>query len=203
MGLEKSLEVKVEKVLKTNTVTGATKILQSKEGVGLIFAISFLESSLPLPILTDPFLVAAILAERKNTFKLVVATTIASVMGGLFAFLAAAFFFDYLLIWMSEAVTAEFNNLTTTADSGVFILTLVGAVTPIPYTIVAWVVAVVEGSIAVFILASVIGRGFRYAVVGWCTYRFGIMAVAYAKKYIGVTSIIIFILAGLFIWLKM
>jgi len=200
--IEEKLEAGVERVLKTNTVKGAVEVLRSKSGTGFIFAVSFLESSLPLPILTDPFLVAAILVERKNAVRLILATTIASVMGGLFAYFAAAFFIDVILGWLSVGMVNEFNHLVNGNNSSTFMLTLVGAVTPVPYTIAAWVVAVLQGSVWTFILASFLGRGFRYLVVGWCTYQFGPTAMHYAKKYIGITSIILFILAALFVWLK-
>jgi membrane protein YqaA with SNARE-associated domain len=203
MSIEKKLESGVEKVLQTNTVVSATEVLRSKTGFGIIFAISFLESSLPLPILTDPFLMAGVLADKKNAVKLVIITTAASVMGGSFAYFGAAFFLEFILQWMTESVVDEFNSMIGSADGGVFVLTLVGAVTPIPYTIVAWVAAVVEGGLLAFIAASFIGRGFRYSVVGFCTYKFGPLAVSYAKRYIGVTSIFLLLLAGLYFWLKM
>ena len=203
MSLEEKIETGVKQVLDTNTVGKAREVLQARSGVRVLSLISFFESALPLPILTDPFLIAAIMADRQNAFRLVVATTVTSVLGGVCAYFGALFFFETLSSWMSPEVMQQFNELVDTNTSSTFVLTIVGAVTPIPYTIVAWVVAVLKGSPLAFIIASVVGRGGRYAIVGYCVYRFGPLAITYAKRYIGLTSVIVLILAGLFFWLKM
>lgn len=202
MSFETKIEAEVEKLLETNTVSGAKKLFKSKSGIISLSAISFVESALPLPILTDPFLAAAILIDKANAKKLVVATTIASVMGGVFAYLFAAYFFDVLLEWLSPITIEIFNSLINSNQPNVFVLSLLGALTPIPYTAVAWVVAVIDGSLFMFILASLLGRGFRYSIVGYTTYKFGPLATAYAKKYIGITSIILLALVAAYIFIK-
>ncbi len=203
MPLEQKIEEKVEGVLQASSVTKAKQLLRSRYGTAILAGISFIESALPVPILTDPFLAAAILINRSKASSLVVITTISSVIGGITAFAMAAFFFDLIQGWMTPALAEEFNVLVNSNGSSAFVLTLVGAVTPVPYTLVAWVVSVIKGSLGAFIIASVLGRGFRYAVVGYATYRFGPQAVSYAKRYLGVTSVIVIILAALYIWLKM
>lgn len=115
----------------------------------------------------------------------------------------AHFFFEALSSLASPAAMAEFNNLVSSSDSNAFVVTLIGAVTPVPYTITAWVVAVMQGSLLAFVTASIIGRSFRYVIVGYCVYHFGPLAVTYAKRYVGLASVLILILAGLFFWYKM
>ncbi len=203
MSLEKDLETRVEEVLQADSVKKAEQLIKSRSGVTILAAISFIESSLPLPILTDPFLIAAILVNRAQTARLVFVTTIASVLGGVFAYFMAVFFLETLQQWMTVGMLEQFQSLTDTNQSGAFILTLVGAVTPVPYTIVAWVMGVMQGGILVFIIASLLGRGGRYAVVGYCTYKFGPLAVSYIKRYVGILSVVILVLVGLFIWYKM
>lgn len=203
MSLEKDLEIRVEEVLHSDTVTKAQQIMGSRSGVAMVAVISFVESSLPLPILTDPFLVAAVLANRANVVKLIIITTIASAAGGLAAYLMATLFIETLLHWMTPGIVEQFQAMVISNGGSTFVLTLVGAVTPVPYTIVAWVVAVIKGGLGAFIAASILGRGVRYTIVGYSTYHFGPLAVSYAKKYIGITSVIVFILAAIFIWYKM
>ncbi|MCA9355558.1 hypothetical protein KC865_03355 [Candidatus Kaiserbacteria bacterium] len=201
--LEKDLEVQVEQVLHSKSVGRVQKLLRSKSGVLMISIISFLESALPIPIITDPFLIAVILANRTKTALLVATTVVSSVVGGLFAFAVASLFFDTMVGYLSPEIMAEFQTMVSSNQSDTFMLTLVGAITPVPYTIVAWVVAVIEGGVITFILASVIGRGLRYFIVGYCTYRFGPLAISYAKRYIVLTSVIVLGLTVLYIWLKM
>jgi membrane protein YqaA with SNARE-associated domain len=203
MSIEKKIETSVKQVLQTTTVGRAKQLLRDRSGLKVLSLISFIESALPLPILTDPFLIAAILVDKKNTIKLVLFTTTASLLGGLVAYFVATFFFDTIAVAITPQIAEELDRIITTNESSTFVLTIVGAVTPIPYTIIAWVVAITEGSLLAFILASIIGRGLRYSIVGYCTYKFGIQAVSYIKKYIGLTSVLVFILAGLFFWLKM
>ena len=90
----------------------------------------------------------------------------------------------------------QFQSMVVSNQANTFVLTIMGAVTPIPYTIVAWVVAVLNGSLLVFIAASIVGRGLRYIIVGYSVYRFGPLAISYAKRYLGLVSIIVLILVG-------
>ncbi len=192
-----------KQVLETNTVSKAKKVLEARSGVKALSLISFFESSLPLPIFTDPFLIAAILIDKKNTHRLILATTIFSVLGGVAAYFMALFFFEALSSWASPSAMTEFNNLVSSSDSNAFMVTLIGAVTPVPYTITAWVVAVMQGGLLAFVTASIIGRSFRYIIVGYCVYHFGPLAVSYAKRYVGLASVLVLILAGIFFWYKM
>jgi membrane protein YqaA with SNARE-associated domain len=197
------LDTKVEQVLSTQSVGRAQRILQSRAGWWIVGVISFLESALPLPIITDPFLVASVLLNRQKALWLWMLTTATSVLGGFFAYLTAYLFIDRILSWLSPGLVTEFQSLAVGSGSSIFMLTLIGALTPVPYTVVAWAVGALEGSVLMFAIASVFGRGFRYAVVTWLTYRFGPMATRYARKYLGLTSILVVIAAAIVFWLKM
>lgn len=201
--LEKEIEEKVEEVLHTKTVEKATAIMRSKHGTAIVAAISFFESALPVPLITDPFLIAAIMLDRARVVRLVIVTTLASAIGGVAAYFMALFFFDIVSHWMSPMVLQEFNELINNSQYSTTVLTLLGAVTPIPYTTVAWVVAVIQGNLLVFFLASIVGRGFRYALVGYSTYRFGQLAMTYAKRYIGIASVFVVFLATVYFWYKL
>lgn len=203
MSLEKDLETNIEEVLKASSVKKAESLVRSRSGLTILAAISFIEAATPLPILTDPFLIAAILVDRVKTARLVFVTTIASVAGGVFAYFIAQFFLEALLQFLTPAMIEEFNTLVETNESGTFLITLAGAVTPIPYTIVAWVIAVMQGSILIFIIASLLGRGVRYLIVGYLTYHFGSIAVSYIKRYVGLVSVVVLIALALYVWLKM
>tara|TARA_B100000508_G_scaffold97182_1_gene76129 strand:- start:5819 stop:6430 length:612 start_codon:yes stop_codon:yes gene_type:complete len=197
------IDEKVEKVLETQSVTKAQRIMQSRSGVLIISMISFVESALPIPLLTDPFLAAGIILNRQKTTVIVIAATAASVIGGLFAFASAALFFDVLVNWMTPGMVDQFNNIVENNDGNTLVLTIVGSVTPVPYTLVAWAVAVIKGSLGVFLVASIFGRGARYVIVGYCTYKFGPAALTYARKYLAITSLFILLLAFAYIWYKM
>jgi len=199
----KRIDSKVEQVLAGPSVGRAQKILQSKLGLWLIAIISFFEAALPIPLITDPFLIAGVLLNRQKTVLIIFITTVASVIGGLFAYFSAVLFLEVLMQFLTPAMVVEFNSLVNGAHTNTFVITILGAITPIPYTLVAWLVAALQGSVVMFLVASIIGRSFRYAVVGYSVYRFGPAASQYARRYIGFMSIIIFMLVGLFVWYKM
>lgn len=193
----------VAQVLDGETAGWLRRLLQSRAGVWIIAAISFIESALPIPIITDPFIVAAILANRKQTALLVVVSIASSVVGGLMAFLMALFFFDVIAAHMTENMSQQFAELGSFGHSDTFVTSIAGAVTPVPYTITAWFVAVAGGSLSVFLFASVIGRGVRYGIIGYCAYLFGPAALRYARRSLTITSIIILALIAVYIWLKL
>ncbi len=181
--------------------TKLLKLVKSRHAVAILGLISFTESLLPLPILTDPFLVTAALFNRSKVRKLVMMTTISSVVGGIVTFIVPTLFKERLLSSLSPEMLVTLNSFVV-EEQGVFLLTIVGAITPVPYTVVAWAVALSGGNILVFIIASLVGRSFRYGVVGWCTYKFGPTALKHAQRSILLTSVIVIALFALYIWLK-
>lgn len=199
----KDLDEKVEKILATRTVGKAQQIMESESGVWLVAAVSFIESALPVPILTDPFLIAAIMLNRSKTGWIIFTTTAASVLGGITAFFTAAFFLSLLEKYLSPEISYSLALLSAKYSDSDLVISLVGAITPVPYTSAAWAVALIGGNLLVFIAASIFGRGLRYLIVGLITYHFGPKAVMYAKRSIGLTSVVVFILVGLYIWHKM
>ena len=199
----KTLDTHVEKVLNTRTVTRAQTLMGSKSGLWLVGIISFIESFLPVPIITDPFMVAGILANRSRATLVVLITLVTSVIGGVCAFLLARYSFNLLEAMMTSNMLDQFQSLIAMNSSNTLLVTLVGAVTPIPYTITAWVVAVGEGSLLLFIVASTIGRGFRYGVVGLCTYWFGPRALTYARRSLGVTTLAVMVFVSVYVWVKL
>lgn len=197
------IDQKVEKVLETQSVSRAQKMMQSRSGLFIVSMISFVESALPLPILTDPFMAAGILLNRSKAVSIVFFVTLASVLGGLFAFASATLFFDIIVGYLTADMATQLNDIVANNDGNTLVLTIVGAVTPIPYTLVAWAIALIKGNLLVFLVASFVGRGLRYAVVGYCTYKFGPAALTYARRYLALTSLLILVLTILYVWYKM
>jgi len=198
------LDTQVERVLNTRTVSRAQALLGSRSGLWLIGLISFIESALPLPIITDPFMVAGILANRSKAGLIVLITLVTSIAGGVVAFLMARYFFGLLESMMTVGMQSQFVWLTETMDtSNILVVTLFGAITPIPYTMTAWLVGIVQGSLIWFIVGSCVGRGIRYGIVGSCAYWFGPRALTYARRSLGLTSVVVLILVCAYVWYKL
>jgi membrane protein YqaA with SNARE-associated domain len=181
----------------------ARGLLRSRYGLWALASISFFESALLVPILTDPFLVAYILADRHSAKKGVIVTTIASMLGGIFAYLVALSFYEFIAEqYLVGTVGEQFYTIVDGFKEGTFALTILGAVTPVPYTLVAMAAGFVHGSFIAFCIASFLGRGFRYGVVGWLTHRFGNKALVIARENLLYVTIVFFVGAFLYMYLK-
>lgn len=164
-------------------------VLQSRYGLWGLAVISFTEAALVIPLITDPFLVVYMLANRTMPMRAVFVTACASVLGGIAAYAMAYAFFDLIAAQFLTGVAGEeFQQVAGGFQNNTFVLTFIGAFTPIPYTIIALAVGFVKGSFLAFVLASIVGRGGRYAIVGYFVHRFGPGALEFARPRIAVIT---------------
>lgn len=189
-----AIETKVE-----GAAVQARGLLRSRYGLWAVAGISFIESALVVPLITDPFLVAYILTNKTKAYTGVLVTTVASVAGGLFAYAIAFLFYEFIVEqYLTGPLGEQFFVIVESFKGGVFWITLAGAVTPIPYTLVALGAGFMKASLLIFIVASVLGRGGRYALVGFLTYRYGERALEMARRNMILASAVLF--AGAFIY---
>lgn len=179
----------------------ARTVTHSPYGIWGLAAISFIESALPAPLITDPFLLAYILARREDTLRAVLVTTASSVAGGVAGYFIAVGFFEVVVTpFLSSDALSEIYAISERFEEGSFLLSLTGAVTPLPYTFVAIAAGVVQANLILFILGSTLGRLFRYGFEGWVMYRFGTQALAIIRRQIVLTTLILTVLVGLYIF---
>ena len=187
MDLEKTqFEAKVE-----DAASKARSVLRSRYGLWALGAISFVESALVVPIVTDPFMVAYILADKTAALRGVLLTLGMSVLGGVFAYAVAFLFYEFLAAqYLTGPIGDQFQHIAAEFNNGTLVITLLGAITPIPYTLVAMAAGFVRADLLVFIIGSVIGRGFRYGLVGWLTYQYGDRALEIARRQLMFVSVV-------------
>ncbi len=174
-------------------------MLRSRYGIWTLGIISFVESSLPVPIVTDPFLVAYILADRSRVWLGIVVAILTSILGGVFAYAVAFLFYEFIAVnYLSGQTGEQFHLIVGELTRGTFIFTIIGAITPIPYTLIALAVGFMKGNIVTFIIATLVGRGFRYGVAGWLTYVYGEQALQIAKRHLKLVTIICFVVGALY-----
>ena len=159
--------------------------LRSPHAGWILAGISFAESVFA-PILIDPFLIALILAKRSAWLKFVVISVVFSVIGGLFGYLLGALFFDFIGKWVIEFyhLEDEFAAITSKVGDNAFAFVLLGAVTPIPYKLVAIASGLGQLNFVTFFFASVVGRLLRLGLVGWATYMVGPHAVPLIRRHL-------------------
>lgn len=196
------LEEQYEKEV-TGIVNKTGQLLQSKFGLWVLGAISFVDSAVAFPGPVDPFLAAYIMANRTRAFLGYAVAVLSSVLGGVMLYLFAAFFTEQLLSHFSPESVATFNDMVQNFDKGTFTLTFLGAFTPIPYGFVVIAAGVLKGNIFMFILGSLAGRGIRFGVVAYLTHKFGDQALGIAKKNLKLLSLVAVAAVSLYVLYKL
>lgn len=187
----------------SRVVDSSRSLLRSRYGTWFLAIMAFADSALALPIATDPFMVAYILANRSRALLGVVVTSVASVLGGVVAYLIAALFIDMLLTLLSPEAVSAFRELTLRLDEGTFLIAFFGAFTPLPYALIALTTGAMKGNLLLFIAGSLLGRILRFGIVGYFTYRYGQMAVTAIARHLTLVTVLTVLGVLLYFGLRM
>ena len=169
--------------------------LRSKHAGFILAVISFAESVF-LPVLIDPFLVALILANRAKWFYYTTISVISSVVGGIVAYFLGLLFFDAVGQKILEVyhLADQFANISASLDANAFVFVLIGAITPIPYKIVALASGLAQVDFLLFLIASIFGRIIRLGLVGYVAFAVGPHALPVFRKHLLTLAYIFFFL---------
>jgi len=168
---------------------------ETKYGVPVMAFVSFIESSV-FPIPPDPLLMALGLSKPNKAILYAIICSVASIAGGLVGYLigwaiweiVSEFFLTYLFS------VDTFNYVGIKYNENAFLAILGAAFTPIPYKVFTITAGVFKINLAIFILASSIGRSARFLIEGSLIYFFGEKIRDFIEKYLNLLSIIFFIL---------
>ncbi len=136
--------------------------------------VAFAEGSFfPLP--PDLLLIPMVLARPNRAWYIALLCTIASVCGG-----ALGWFIGSELLYRVALPLVRFYHYQSALDAlsqrfrdyGVWVV-LIKGLTPIPYKIVAIASGAAQFSLPLFLLASLVSRGFRFFLVAALLKRFG------------------------------
>lgn len=156
----------------------------------MLFFISFIESSVFL-IPPDVLLIPMTLAEPRKWFRFALITTSASVLGGI-----AGYYIGYGL-WetvgkpviefykFEEAMIAVGAQYRANAFWAIF----TAAVTPIPYKVFTISAGLFHISLTTLVVASIVGRGFRFFMVAWLIRAYGDPIKVFIEKYFDILTI--------------
>jgi membrane protein YqaA with SNARE-associated domain len=175
-------------------------LLKERYSLWILGAISFVESALPIPLITDPFMVAYIIAHRHRTVIGVVVTIATSLLGGLAAYLVAAFFTSTILNLTPADTLQQFNDLAARFSDSTLALGFLGAITPVPFTLAAVVAGAIQGNVFLFLIGAFLGRLIRYSITAYLTYHFGREALKIAERNIWPITAVAVLVAGIYIW---
>lgn len=145
-------------------------------GVWALFIIAFAESSF-FPIPPDPLLLALCLGAAKRSLSFAAIATLASVAGGMAGYAIGALAWagtqDLFFAYVPGVTPEAFENVRAFYDQYGFAAVFMAGLTPFPYKVFTLASGVFGINFGVFVLASVLSRGFRFLVLAGLVYYFG------------------------------
>ena len=175
-------------------------------GTWALFVLAVAESSF-FPIPPDALLAALSFGKPRRAFWFAAVCLAGSVLGGVIGygigwFLwqkagVSEFFFSTVL---SESWFERVDGYYQTHD---ILVVFVAAFTPIPYKVITISAGVFKLNFALFLLASIVGRGARFLLVGALVYWLGDRIRPFIEKHLNwVTIAFVVLLIGGFVLIK-
>ena len=168
---------------------------KSKRAVSMLSAVSFVESFI-FPIPPDLLLIPLSISNPRKAYYFALLTTIFSVLGGVVGYLIGLYFADLFLSTLAWVFDEKSVEITTAwmAEWGVMVV-LISGFSPIPYKIFTVASGVTGLAFIPFLIASFLGRGMRFFLIGFIISKGGDNLEKKLRKYsevIGWTGLSIF-----------
>ena len=166
-------------------------------GLWALAILSFAESSF-FPIPPDVLLIPLVFCEPKRWWKIAGICTLFSVLGGILGWWIGYFAWDNLKDFFYAYIPGfsheHFEYVQNLYKEYGFMAVLGAAFTPIPYKIFTIAAGVFDLNLITLILASLVGRGGRFFLVGFIIYLIGPKAKEWIDKYFNLIATLFFIL---------
>lgn len=168
---------------------------QTPQAPYALFAIAFVESSF-FPVPPDVLLIAMVVADRKNWYKIALVCTAGSVTGALLGYWIGWSLFETVgkIIVETYHLESAMKMVGEKYAQNAFLTVFTAAFTPIPYKVITMAAGLFKISLGVLVLASVLGRGARFFLVAGVLRIFGARIERAIEKYFDVFSVVFLIL---------
>tara|TARA_B100000886_G_C20233904_1_gene411719 strand:+ start:95 stop:676 length:582 start_codon:yes stop_codon:yes gene_type:complete len=177
----------------------STEILKTfvkkKESKWILYFISFIESII-FPIPTDPFLIPFIITEKKF-YRLVVFTTLFSVLGGIVAYFLGSYLWESLEPLVEIYFIGIFNSINEFEKNFLnlgILLIIFGGISPFPFKVTCLASGILGINFAIFVLASTASRGIRFLLVSYLIHSYGEKSFALVRKHITIISVVLLVI---------
>jgi membrane protein YqaA with SNARE-associated domain len=173
-------------------------------GTPALFVLAVAESSI-FPVPPDVLLIALGLSIPKKALRYALIGAIGSVIGGIVGYGIGYFGYETLGkpiidFYQGQEVMAHIESLY--AEYG-FVGVLIAAITPIPYKVFTISSGFFRFEFPLFLIASIIGRSFRFFLVAGLIWKFGPPIKSFIDRYFNVLTIVFMILlVGGFLLIK-
>lgn len=173
---------------------GAKAAAGHKRAMPILCALSFAESSF-FPIPVDVMIMPMVQARPKAWWKIALAASFFSVLGGIFGYMLGLLFFETiagpLLETLGKLESMEEFRASIQAHGGLWVF---GAgFTPFPYKVITIMSGAVPVSFGIFVAASVLSRTLRFMLVAGIVRLLGETAERWMKEHFAIFSIGLFL----------
>jgi membrane protein YqaA with SNARE-associated domain len=172
--------------------------------VPALFILSFAESSF-FPVPPDVLLIALAISIPARSFRYALICSVASVLGGMLGYAIGLFGYEALGRPIVELYHGQdiMDMIKVQYDTYGFWGVLAAAITPIPYKVFTISSGFFQFSFLSFMIASIVGRSFRFFLVAGLIWKFGSPIRDFIDKYFNMLSYaFIVLLIGGFIVIK-
>ena len=173
-------------------------------GIPALFVLAVAESSF-FPVPPDVLLIALALGVPRRAFRFALICVVGSVLGGIAGYGIGYFGYEaagrpIIDFYHGQAVMARVESLYTQYG---FWGVLVAAITPLPYKVFTISSGFFRFEFGSFMVASIIGRSFRFFLVAGLIWKFGPPIKSFIDRYFNALCIIfVILLVGGFLLLK-
>ncbi len=162
--------------------------------VPALFILAFLESSF-FPIPPDVLLIAMALSKPALSLWYASICTLGSAAGGWLGYLIGFAFWQLLGPYFFQYVPGFtedlFYEICQGYEANSYLIVFTAAFTPVPYKVFTVTAGVTKISFIPFTIASIIGRGGRFFLVGIVLRKYGATAKVYLEKYLNLFTLLL------------
>ena len=160
---------------------------------GLALFLFAMAESIFFPVPPDVLLIALCIGCVAKSFKYAAICTAGSVLGAIVGFGLGAFCWDIVDSWFIPSIFSQeaFDAVGVKYSEWNFWLVFTAGFTPIPYKLITISAGVFLGvaDFWIFIIASLVSRGARFALVAALIYKFGAPIKKFIDKYFNLCAI--------------
>lgn len=156
----------------------------SKWGTAALFILAFFEASI-FPVPPDILLIALCLGKPKKSLNYAMICLAGSILGASAAYALGHWAWGVVDHWFIPGLFSQeaFDSVGAMYDKWNFWAVFVAGFTPVPYKIFTVAAGVFSINFPMFVLASFVGRGMRFFLVGWLIWKFGPPIKTFIDKY--------------------
>lgn len=170
-------------------------LARSRHALWALAIVAFVESSF-FPIPPDVLMIPMIIARPSRAFLIAGIATVSSVLGGLFGYYIGFALMESLgqpiLDFYGKA--EYFDEFAARYNEWGAWAVLTAGITPFPFKVITIASGVTQLSLPVFIISSIIARGFRFFLVAVLLWQFGAPIRDFIERRLGLVFVIFCVL---------